>query len=400
MTTAGRILVIDDVNEIGESVYAAAAALEMSWVTINNKSALKEHFSPDTALILFDPKLNTKKDDGTEVIRFLGEQQCKARIVLMSSCGAREFESAEKLAVNHGLSVAGHLLKPFRPTELERLLRHNARYQTPASAKTNPIMEIEDRELRNAIKHKEFVLHYQPQINIADGSVIGLEVFVRWNHPQRGLMFPDSFLSGIRDLGIIDELSWLIVERGLSEIRKFTATERGTPRLTLKLQAASLGDSGFPDRFVSLASKHGVPLHKIAVDVSGSGSLERMTSALEILTQLRMKGVEISVGEYGGGIGIEQLRQISATELKIDRQIIQNMFANRSDSTLVQKLILIAHELDMKAVAEGVETEQQLEFLCRKGCDYAQGFYFSHPLRPEGMAVWLKAYSPWHCSCC
>jgi response regulator of citrate/malate metabolism len=88
MTTAGEILEIDDVNEIGESVYAVAAALEMSWVTINNKSALQAFFSPDTALILFDPKL--QKKDGTEVIRFLGEQQCKARIVLMSGCGSRE----------------------------------------------------------------------------------------------------------------------------------------------------------------------------------------------------------------------------------------------------------------------------------------------------------------------
>lgn len=398
MTTTGTILLIDDVNEIGESVYAAAAALQMPWVTINDKSALQKLSSSDTALILFDPKL--QKKDGTEVIRFLGEHHCKASIVLMSSGDTREIESAEKLVLNHGLSIAGRLLKPFRPTELERLLRQNAPEQGPISAGRNPVIEIDDRELRNAIKRKEFVLHYQPQIKTADGSVVGLEAFVRWRHPQRGLMFPDSFLSAIRDLGIIDELGWLVAERGFSEIRKFSDTDKGIPRLTLKLHAASLSESSFPDRFVSLAKRNDVPLHKIGVDVSGSGSLEQMASALEVLARLRMKGVSLTVGEYGRGIGIQQLRQISATELKIDRKIVQNIFVNKRDNTLVQKLILIAHELDMKAVAEGVETEQQLEFLCQKGCDYAQGFYVSHPMRPESMEAWLRGYHPRHCKSC
>lgn len=318
----------------------------------------------------------------------------------MSSGDSREIESAEKYALNHGLSIAGRLLKPFPPTELERLLRLNAHSQAPLPAGKNQVIEIDDRELRNGIKRKEFVLHYQPQINISNGSVAGLEAFVRWNHPLRGLIFPDSFLNAVLDLGIIDEFSWLVIERGLSEIRKLSGTDQGMPRLTLKLHAAFLGDSKFPDRFAFLAKKHEVPLHKIGIDVSDSGSLEQMTSALEVLTRVRMKGIELTVGDYGSGIGIQQLRQISATELKIDRKVVQNMFAHRREYTLVQKLILIAHELDMKAVAEGVETEQQLEFLCEKGCDYAQGFYFSHPVHPQGMASWLKAYSPWHCKSC
>ncbi len=109
-----------------------------------------------------------------------------------------------------------------------------------------------------------------------------------------------------------------------------------------------------------------------------------------------MKGVELTVGEYGGAIGIQQLRQISATELKIDRSIVKNIFANERDYIQAQKIILIAHELNMKAVAEGVENEHQMEFLRQHDCDYAHGGYFGLPLSLDEMAAWLKTYSPGH----
>jgi EAL domain-containing protein (putative c-di-GMP-specific phosphodiesterase class I) len=279
-------------------------------------------------------------------------------------------------------------------------LRQNAGYQPPESAKKDPATEIEDRELRNAVKRNEFVLHYQPQINIASGAVVGLEAFVRWNHPRRGLMFPDSFLDAIRKMGMFKELGLLIVERGLSEIRQFSDGNQETPRLTLKVSAEFLRDTQFPDTLSTLVKKYRVPAHKVAVEISGSEAFNQIKSALEVLARLRVKDVMITVDYGSDGVGIEQLRQISATELKINRTFVQNILTNERDHATVRRLILIAHEMNMKAIAEGVETEQQLEFLCQMGCDHAQGFYFSHPLRIEGMVAWVKAYCPQHCRSC
>jgi EAL domain-containing protein (putative c-di-GMP-specific phosphodiesterase class I) len=305
------------------------------------------------------------------------------------------------IRVTLGLSMARPSSQPFLTTELETLLEDHARREPPDPAQNDSVIEVDDRELRNAFKHKEFVLHYQPQIDIANGSVVGLEALVRWNHPQRGLMFPETFLDAIRKLGMFEELGWLIADRGLSEIRQFSDSNQETPRLALQVSAEFLRDTRFPDTLASLVKKYGVPAHKVVVEISGSGTFNQIESALDVLTRLRVKDVMISVDDYGsGGVGIGHMRLMSATELKIKRKFVQNIFASQHERAIVKKIILIAHELNMKALAEGVETEQQLEFLCQMGCDYAQGFYFSHPLPSEGMAAWLKTYKPWHCKCC
>ena len=321
---------------------------------------------------------------------------------VLASGGKRAIESAkEELAVTLGLSIAGHLLQPFRTSELETLLKQNARRESLDPPQNNPASEIDDRELLTAINRKEFILHYQPQIDIANGSVAGLVAYVRWNHPQRGVLFPDGFFGRIKSMGMIEELGWQIAERGLSEIGKFSAGSNETLRLTLRVMPESLNDMRFRDIFAALAKANSIPAHKIAFEVSAGGAFTQMTSVMHSLARLRTKGVQLVVDDYGSeGMGIQQLRQISVTDLKISRKVVQGIPSSEHDRIMVRKLILIAHELDMKAIAEGVETEQELEFLCLKGCDYAQGYFFCHPLNPESMADWLRTYSPWHCKCC
>ncbi len=176
--------------------------------------------------------------------------------------------------------------------------------------------------------------------------------------PQTGSGPTGEFSFRISPLENLEKVRLQFVERALSEFRKFSEKFQGIHRLTLRLQAASLTEIEFPERLVPLAKKFGVPLHKIGIDVSGIGSLDQRSSPLQVMTRLRMKGIELAVGEYGGAIGIQQLRQISATELKIDGRIVQNIFASERDSIMAQKIILIAHELNIKAVAEGVETKE------------------------------------------
>ena len=280
-------------------------------------------------------------------------------------------------------------------------MEDNARREPLDPAQNNLASELDDRELRTAINHKEFVLHYQPQIDIASGSVAGLEGYIRWNHPQRGVIFPDSFLGRIRSMGMIEEFGWLIAERGLSEIGKFSAGSHGTLRLTLRVMPESLSDLRFRDIFAALAKANSIPVHKIAFEVSAGGAFTKMASAMHSLARLRSKGVRLVVDDYGSeGMGVQQLRQICATDLKINRKVVQGISSNEHDRATALKLVLTAHELDMKAIAEGVETEQELEFLCLRGCDYAQGYYFCHPLHPKHMEEWLKTYQPWHCRCC
>ncbi|HEV2484009.1 MAG TPA: EAL domain-containing protein [Terracidiphilus sp.] len=275
-------------------------------------------------------------------------------------------------------------------------MRQTNQDQALTVAGQNTEIDIDDRALRSAIESSEIALHYQPQISSATGNLVGLEAFALWMHPERGLIFPDNFIGRIRTLGIFNEFDRLITDRGLSEMRHLSGKGYGTPRLSLKLSIDSLCDIGFPDTILSLAKKHGVPSENVIVEIMETDGINKLAPTLEVLTRLRMKNFQLCINDFGiGYIGIQQLRDIAPTELKINKTFVQNMLVNDGDRVMVQKIILIAHELNMKVLAEGVETQEQLEYLRLKGCDYAQGYLFSQPLPPGQMVDWLEAYRSW-----
>jgi EAL domain-containing protein (putative c-di-GMP-specific phosphodiesterase class I)/ActR/RegA family two-component response regulator len=393
MTTNSRILIIDDDPEIGEFVSCAAHDLNLNCAATTDATTLLNLVAPDTTLIFLD--LMMPDVDGIEVLRMLGEKHCTASIVLISGIDKRVIEAAEKLAHTLGLSVVGHLQKPFRLAELEEVLRtHSVPDRPPPSAEIPPI-EFSDIELQHALERDELVLHYQPQINIATGKVIGVEALVRWQHPERGLIFPDYFISRTESLGLMDQLCWITVDRGMAEVKQFAGPDGVVPRLSLNVSVYSLRDLKFPDIFLGFARQHGVPAENIAIEITETGLISEHSPALDILTRLRMRNFQLSIDDFGTGYSMmRQLQNVPATELKIDKVFVQNLRANDSDRVMVQKIIEIGHELNMQVVAEGVETQDQLNLLREKGCDGAQGYLISRPLPPEKMVSWLAAYQP------
>jgi EAL domain-containing protein (putative c-di-GMP-specific phosphodiesterase class I) len=252
---------------------------------------------------------------------------------------------------------------------------------------------IRNDEMRRAIVRDEFVLHYQPQIGIVSGHVIGLEALVRWQHPERGLIFPDSFIARMEKIGLIDELGWLVVNRGMSEMNQFTNGDGKPPMLSMNESVYSLHDLKFPDILVALAEKHGVDPSNVTIEITESGLIKELSNTLDILTRLRMKGVKLSIDDFGTGYSMmQQLKVIPATELKIDRSFILDMDKNERDRVIIQKTIEMGHELGMHVIAEGVESRDQLDFLELKGCDSAQGYFFSRPLPAGEMVAWLHDY--------
>jgi EAL domain-containing protein (putative c-di-GMP-specific phosphodiesterase class I)/ActR/RegA family two-component response regulator len=390
MTANQKILILDDEVDVGEFVSAAAQGMGFECTATTDATTFLKALTPDTTLILLD--LLMPDMDGIELLRLLGEQKCKASIVLMSGVDKRVLETAAQLAQVLGLSLVGHLQKPFRLAELEGIL---ARSVEPA---TLPIVQpgaqiTQNEELRSAIERDEFVLHYQPLIDIATGRILGIEALVRWQHPERGLIFPDHFIGRMEELGLIDELGWIVVSRGLSEVGQFANGDGRAPMLSLNESVYSLHDLKFPDILVSIAEKNGVAPGNVTIEITESRLIEELSRALDILTRLRMKQVKLSIDDFGTGYAMmQQLKIIPATELKIDKSFIQEMSGNDRDRIMVQKTIEIGHELGMQVIGEGVETQEQLDILREKGCDIAQGFFFSRPLPAQEMVSWLKTY--------
>jgi EAL domain-containing protein (putative c-di-GMP-specific phosphodiesterase class I)/FixJ family two-component response regulator len=391
MTAKQKILVIDDEGDVGEFVSAAAQAMGFDCTATTDATTFLKTLTPDTTLILLDLKM--PEMDGIELLRLLSERKCKAGIILMSGVDKRVLETAGQLAQALGLSIVGHLQKPFRLAELEEILARPAKPATLPIAQQGPQFITLYEELRSAIERNEFILHYQPQIDIATGRILGLEALVRWQHPERGLIFPDNFIGRAEELGLIDELGWLIMDRGLSEVGQFANSDGKAPMLSLNASVYSLHDLKFPDTLVSLAERHGVSPGNVTIEITESGLIEELSRTLDILTRLRMKHVKLSIDDFGTGYAmLQQLQNIPATELKIDKSLVQDIHGKDTDRIMVQKTIEMAHELGMQVIGEGVETQEQLDFLRMKDCDGAQGYLFSRPLPPEELMSWLGTY--------
>lgn len=391
MTAIQRILVIDDDSDVGELIFTTAQAMGLSCAITTDAESFLGMLTPETTLIMLD--LVMPEMDGIELLRLLGHRQCKVGIVLMSGVGKRILETAEEMAQTLGLSIVGHLQKPFRITELEGVIGIQLESASAPVFKETHDVPIQDTELRNAIERDEFVLHYQPQIDLATCRVIGMEALVRWQHPERSLIYPDEFIARMEALGLIDRLGWIITNRGLADAKKFADEDGVIPILSLNVSIHSLQDLKFPDIFISLARKYEVPPENITVEITESGLIQELSSTLDVLTRLRMKQVHLSIDDFGTGYAMmQQLRHVPATELKIDKSFVQRVHVNHGDRVMVQKTIEIGHELGMKVVAEGVETPEQLEFLRESRCDAVQGYLFSRPLPVNELLGWLKKY--------
>ena len=359
MRPAVKILVIDDEADVAEFIAAAAEGLGYKCVVTTDAAAVRKLYTPDTNLILLD--LMMPEIDGIEVLRVLSNMRCKASILLMSGIAIRVMETAEKLARALGLHIAGHLMKPFQLSELEDALRRHAASEAVVAVERAARTVYPDETLRNALVGNEFVLHYQPQIDLETGNVFGVEALARWQKEGRNLVYPDNFIPRVEALGLIDDFGWLVAERGMSEVKRFADGDRVAPRLALNVSVHSLRDLQFPDTLMSMLKKHGLPADGVMIEITESGLIDELSRSLDVLARLRVKSVQLSIDDFGTGYAMmQQLVAIPATELKIDKIFVLNMQMNNSDRVMVQKTIEIGHELGMKVTAEGVETREQL----------------------------------------
>src|ERR1700761_1781913 len=395
MANANRVLVIDDDPVVCEVVSALAATLGLQCDVAHDQSQdlskPLDYVTPETSLILLDLMMPGR--DGIEVLRLLDERKCRARILLMSGVDKRVLETAEKLAHSLGLAVAGHLQKPFALPDLKEILLSVTAVKEPEAVIEIPAISISDEQIIHAVKHGEFLNYYQPQISLGTGEVLGVEALARWKHPERGVIRPENFLARLDALGLMDDLCWNTAELAVAEAKQFVRPYGELLRVSINATMRSLNKLAFPDALAALARKYDFPREQIAVEVTESRLMSDISLTLDVLTRLRMKGFQLSIDDFGSGYAMmRQLQNVPATELKIDKSIVERMHVNDSDRVMVEKIIEMGHELKMEVLAEGVMTREQYDLLRAKGCDAAQGYWFSHPLPGESLKNWVATY--------
>lgn len=390
MVAARQVLVLDDDPDICQFIALVASSMQCECQAITRGADFLDALRPDISLIFLD--LLMPDLDGIEVLRLLGKRQCRAGIILVSGVDKRILDSAVELAQTLGLQVAGYLHKPFQLAEIVGLLKPPV-LQAAAPCHAAGVTEVFSAAvLQQALAREEFVVYYQPQIDFRSRELVGLEALVRWQHPERGLLAPDAFIGQFEALGLIDQLGWQVARHALADLGEFVELNNALT-LSLNVSAKTLHNLQFPDQLVALAQEYHIPPNCLTIEITESGLIQELSTALDILTRLRMKGVNLSIDDFGTGYAMmQQLQLVPATELKVDKSFVHEMLHNDTSCIIVQKTIEMGHALGMHVVAEGVETMAQFDFLRECKCDISQGYLHSKPMPAAQLPGWMREH--------
>jgi EAL domain-containing protein (putative c-di-GMP-specific phosphodiesterase class I) len=305
-------------------------------------------------------------------MRRLANERCAAKIAIMSGADPKTLAAASRLGREYGLDMAPTFAKPFAPEALARFLE---------AAKIG-LRQIAPGELVAALSTGQLEVRYQPKVTLqgAAPGIVGAEALVRWNHPRRGLLTANRFISMAEAEGLIESLSsWVLAE----VISQQAIWERQGKHLVIavNLPASLLGDLDFPDRVEAMLHHAGIPRNRLILEITERAAMKDGPTAIDVLTRFRLKDISLSIDDFGvGHSSLVELYRMPFNELKIDASFVRDMPASEEATTIVRTLVTLAHELGLKACAEGVETVATAEMLRSFGCDTAQGFLYGSAL--------------------
>ena len=248
-----------------------------------------------------------------------------------------------------------------------------------------------ETHLRGAAEREELVVHYQPIVEVATRRIVAMEALVRWNHPERGLLGPLSFVPFAEQGGLIDEIGHHVLETACCEARRWMhEVGEAAPAISVNLSPRQLLDQRFPDRVEVVLHRYGVPAHQLILEITEEALMEDPVAAVASLERLSRLGVRLAVDDFGTGYSsLAYLRKFPVDLLKIDGAFIDDSLLQPGWS-LAEVIVQIAHALGLTPIAEGVEHAVEAEALEAFGCELAQGYHFSRPVDADGAAALVR----------
>jgi len=248
-------------------------------------------------------------------------------------------------------------------------------------------------EIREAVEKNQLSLYVQPKIDLITGKTISVEALVRWQHPERGLVFPDMFIPFAEQTGHVRKISmWMLAEAA----RYAAKWQQGGMSISLavNLSARDLMDTELPAKLAEILNMHQLLSHSLSVEITESSIMEDPVRALQTVERISAMGIKLSIDDFGTGYSsLAYLKRLPVNELKIDKSFVMNIENDLDDATIVRSTIDLGHNLGLKVVAEGVENQRVWDILKAMGCDYGQGYFMTKPIPADQFIAWERAWS-------
>ncbi|AMB85623.1 diguanylate cyclase [Pseudomonas agarici] len=245
--------------------------------------------------------------------------------------------------------------------------------------------------IHRALERDEFVLHYQPKLDLASGVVVGAEALIRWRHPQRGWVYPGEFIPVAEDCGLIVPLSRWVLRQACTQAKAWQEAGLSPIIMSVNVSAIDLRQRDFLAGVEQALGDTGLDPTLLELEITESVLMQNVDTTLEVLHAIKALGIRLAIDDFGTGYSsLSYLRRFPIDVLKIDQSFVRNVSSNGSDAVLVKAIINLGKSLDLNIIAEGVETLEQLDFLKANHCGEAQGYYFSKAIEAGEFSRWLK----------
>ena len=256
-----------------------------------------------------------------------------------------------------------------------------------------------ETDLRKAIERQEFQNFYQPIVSLATGRIVGFEALVRWQHPDRGLVLPGDFILAAEESGMIVSIGQWVLREACRQMRAWQAQFPITApwMISVNLSTKQFKQPDLVQQIEEILRETGLESDSLKLEITESLIMDSVDSATAMLSQLKALGIQLSMDDFGTGYSsLSYLHQFPMDTLKVDRSFVSRMATNGQGTDIAHTIVILAHQLGLDVVAEGVETAEQLDQLRSLGCEYAQGYYFSRPVSGDKAEALIEAGPQWH----
>ena len=426
----GKLFIIDD----DEHICMLLKTVTEEYICVETYQTGTEFLAEniqDNDIILLD--LMMPDIDGIEVMRSLSKLKTKAALILMSGYDLGVLHSALKLAEEYDLNVITDFIKPINLSDListlltikntnkilysygqdeglsnkifntdiaqnlQNLKYENKPYINDQNNDISPRLKVKfiptKNDLQHAIEQHNLVLYFQPQVSMKSKELIGVEALVRWKHQEHGLIFPNDFIPLAEKTGLIAELTQEVIELAIKQSNVWKQQQFNC-QISVNISSQNITSLDLPEHLSKLVAINEVDPAMLKLEMTETALMTKLTTSLDILTRLRLKGFQLSIDDFGTGYSsLALLHRIPFTELKIDQSFVMTMVENTESRAIVETCIMLGHSLNMDVIAEGVENKEIWDLLENMGCDNAQGYYLAKPLSAKALEQWVNVFS-------